>query len=170
MSAGAHGRQFEVHEDSAYQQAEWKTERAGWIVWACILIAALVGLLGPGPYSSIETHSADQQLAIRYDRIARRRADSEIEVRIAPHLARDGQIRLYTSANFLESEAIEGIQPEPHEVVHEGGRIMHIFRCSTAAQPIVIKFRTHPARMGMHDYSWGVDGGPSVAFWRLVLP
>jgi hypothetical protein len=170
MSAQTNRSELEIREDPAYQRSEWRAERLGWAVWAAVLIAALVGLLGPGPYSSASERSSDQQLAIEYDRITRRRADSEIQIQVSPQLAREGQVLLYTTANFLANEAIETIQPQPREVLHAGGKVVHVFPTSSTSEPVVIKFRTHPGRVGRHEYTFGVEGGPALRFWRFVLP
>jgi hypothetical protein len=169
MSARTQRNQLQVDEDLAYQQTEWRTERVGWVIWIAAVAAAFAGLLGPGPYSSTEFRSSDQQLVIEYNRIARRRADSEIQIRVAPTAAQQDHIRLYLSANFLLNETIEGIQPQPREVVHDRERVEYVFPISNA-ETVVITFRVQPGRLGRHDYTFGVESGPSVRLWRFILP
>jgi hypothetical protein len=170
MSNQEQGGKFEVQEDSQFQQLEWRTERIGWIVWVLILVAGAAGLLGPGPLSSVSVETQDRQLAVEYNRISRRRADSDIVVRVAPQLIRNGEIRLHASSAFFENEAVERIDPQPREVVHAGGTVLHVFAAQPSAEPAVITFRTKAVRVGRHDYVLRVDGGPELRFWKFVLP
>lgn len=161
---------FEVDEDSKYQRIEWRTEHLGSIVWALIVVAALGGFLGSGPFSNTEAAASDRQLVIDYYRIDRRRADSEITVRIAPQLARDGAVRLRANAAFFETAALDRIEPEPREVLHGGAFVTHVFPVAAPTNPLFVRFRFRPIGMGRNEYVFGVEGGPELRLSTFVLP
>ena len=43
---------LQIHQDLCQERREWKIQRVGWLLMALMLVAALAGLLGPGPLSS----------------------------------------------------------------------------------------------------------------------
>jgi hypothetical protein len=161
---------FEVDEDSNFQRLEWKVEHIAWVVWLLIIAAALAGLLGPGPLSGTRAASAGGELEVEFNRIERRKADSELTFRIAPSSVREGALRLWTAADFLDKVDIRGIQPEPREVVHAGGRISFVFSAENTGATAVIRFHVQASKTGWGRHVFGVEGGPEVAVTRFILP
>jgi hypothetical protein len=162
--------EFDAGEDSGHQQVEWRVEQAGFVMWALILIAALAGLLGPGPLSSVSAASADGSIQAAYHRFARLQAEGRITLRLSPSLVRDGAIRLRINRAFTESAAIERIQPEPREMVIAGEELIYVFPAEKGQATASVEFRFNPARMGVREYFFGHESGAHVRLWTLVLP
>ena len=59
---------LELATDDAFQQIEWRIQRIGWLVWAMLLLAALLGLTGSGWLSGAEVTSDDGAVTVKYDR------------------------------------------------------------------------------------------------------
>jgi protein-L-isoaspartate(D-aspartate) O-methyltransferase len=159
---------FEVNEDYGYQQKEWRFEQVGAVVWVLMLLAGIAGLLGSGPLSSAGAASSDGSLHAEYNRITRRQADSEIRFGLSTGTVRDGAIRLRVDRSFVESVELEGIQPEPREVVQAGDRVVFVFAAEPAG-PATVRFRFRPGRVGMSEHRFAADTG-EVRLRSFVLP
>jgi hypothetical protein len=69
-----------IEQDLRFQRRTWVAQRVGWGVIACVLVAALLGLLGSGPFASRTLDSTQGGFRleyelflrhhIRYDRVA----------------------------------------------------------------------------------------------------
>lgn len=57
---------LEVSQDLNFQRREWVVQRVGWVVMAVLLVAALLGLFGPGPLSKSIAGSASGPVRAEY--------------------------------------------------------------------------------------------------------
>lgn len=81
-----------VSDHTTFQQREWKAQRAGWVLMALLLIAALLGLLGPGPLSWSTATAAEGLVRVDYQRFAHTEADDLLTVTIAPGTTSGGSV------------------------------------------------------------------------------
>ena len=70
---------LEFPEGHGVSRAEERLHKLGWIVFAGLLLAALAGLLGPGPLSS-RSKSADPALSVEYERFLRNHAPADLRL------------------------------------------------------------------------------------------
>ena len=58
MAEESHSGDLELDQDLIFERRTWTVERVAWVIMALVGLAALAGLLGPGPLS--ETTSGEQ--------------------------------------------------------------------------------------------------------------
>src|SRR5215207_519621 len=106
---------LELDQDLTYQQREWRVERISWIVWLLLIVAALLGLLGPGPLSQTRAGSQDERVWVDYERFVRYRSPTQLIVHIEPDAAQEGMFHLQLDQEFIAKAQIQRIDPEPDQ-------------------------------------------------------
>ncbi len=161
---------LEFPEGHGVSRAEERFHKLGWIVFAGLLLAALAGLLGPGPLSS-RIASADPALSVEYQRFLRNHAPSDLRIRVAPPTGADS-IRLLVGNAFLEATEPTGVTPIPEavEVTPEG----HVFVFEApelGSREALILYRFQPdAAFSDVPVRTALEGGPEVRFSQFVYP
>ncbi len=89
--------------------------RVGWTLFAVLILAALLGLLGSGPVSS-RTERAGNNLTVGYDRFTRYHSPAELSIRLSRANLRNGSFRVRLGRRFIEAIQIEAVQPQPEWV------------------------------------------------------
>ncbi len=161
---------MEFPEGHGVSRAEERFHKLGWIVFAGLLLAALAGLLGPGPLSS-RIASADPALSVEYERFLRNHAPADLRIRAAPSAGAD-TIRLLVGNAFLEATELTGVTPAPEavEVTPEG----HVFVFEApelGSSEALILYRFEPdAAFSDVPVRIALEGGPEVRFGQFVYP
>ena len=78
------------------QKYEWIFERTAWVLMIALLLAAVLGLFGPGPLSFRTRTSADGKLVVDYYAVQRHEAPSELCIHFRDRAAQ-GAIRVALS-------------------------------------------------------------------------
>jgi hypothetical protein len=115
-------------ENQRVVRREWWAERVGWLVIAAIWIAALLGLLGPGPLTSRERESSDGRLKVEYYAVPRYSAPAELRIAFEPLGSAEEFIELAISQSILDEIKLESITPAPVESRLGQQRVIHRFR------------------------------------------
>ncbi|HZW10508.1 MAG TPA: hypothetical protein VFF69_11455 [Phycisphaerales bacterium] len=161
---------MQVHQDLPHERLEWKLERVGWVVMALALLAALAGLLGPGPLSRATAGQDGSPLWVQYNRLARYQAPESLQVHIGPGAARGGTIRVWLSREYVRNMELNNIDPEPESVEVGPERSTYTFNLSDSDQPSILMFRFEANRFGKMPAALGLEGGPQVAFTQFIYP
>lgn len=127
---------------------EWTAERGGVLLIALILVAALLGLLGPGPLSYRKASSSDGNLSVEYYAIQRYAAPAEWVVRFRGASPDTGFVRLGVSRTFTDSVAVEEITPRPASVEMQDGRLVYTFQTADLRGEGIITIRYKHEEMG----------------------
>ncbi len=98
-----------------------------------IVVAALAGLLGPGPLSWSSVASPDGRIVIGYSRFARDGGPIALDVLVAPEAAEAGQIDLWLSDELLDTLDVDQIVPEPASQTSQDGGIVLSFEVAEGA-------------------------------------
>lgn len=160
----------DIEDDIDFQQRSWRVQRAGWIAMLVIAIAALTGIFGGGPFASAEAASPDG-LRVRYERVIRLRAPQTLYIEAPAGAARaDSTLSIWLDREWLESNGLEAIVPEPESSLLEGGRIVYEFRVARASGSILIRMDLKALSMGSVSGSAGILGGSSASFTQFALP
>ena len=161
---------LEVGQDLNFQRRSWTLERAGWVVMILLLIAALLGLLGPGPLSSATAGDPDSALWVEYNRFERYHAPTTLRAHIGLGAARGGKVRLWLSRGFVESTEIHHIYPDP-EVVEAGtDRFTYVFAAPDESKPVVITYQFESQKYWGQAARIGLDAGPELEFSQFIYP
>lgn len=159
-----HGLQ--VLRNERHQRHEWQLETIAWAFIAVILVAAVGGLLGPGPLSTATARAGG--LTLDYQRFVHYQGPQRLTFRLAG--GPDGGARLWIDRAFVETMEIEQVDPWPDAVEAEAGRYVWVLRAPRAGERFVATIRYRPDRMGLTRGHAGIDGGPQVSFWQFAYP
>jgi hypothetical protein len=161
---------FEIDEDMAFQRRQWVAERIGWACMALTLLAALAGLLGPGPLSRAVAGREGSAISVHYDRFPRHSAMGKIKVVLGPGAAKNGEARVWVSRDFFDANRVHEVIPEPDRVEASRDRYTYVFRVGDAAQRATAVFQLEPDGYGKCEGRVGLEGGPEVALRQFVYP
>jgi hypothetical protein len=161
---------LQIHQDLLHQQREWRIERIGWVVAVLILLAALAGLLGPGPVSSGTAGEKGSALWVEYDRLARYEAPGQLRIHLGPDAARDGKVRLALSRSYIENLEVLHIDPRPERVEATSDRFIYTFNVPEAPQGTAVTYHFEANTFGRNGSILAVEGGPQLHFTQFVYP
>ena len=162
--------ELQIAEDLEFQRKEWRFERIGWALMALVLLAALLGLLGPGPLSNATAGEEGGALWAKYQRFAHRSALTRLEVYAGPNTAQEGQLRLWVSRETIGVNEVRGIQPEPEQVSAAGDRFVYTFAVDDPAREVVVYFLLEPTKYFRQQIALGIEGGPQLGFTQVLYP
>jgi len=165
MAESTHVGDLQVHQDLSQERMEWKIQRVAWAVALLILLAALAGLLGPGPLSHAE--AGDAPLRVEYNRLVRYQAPEVLRIHLGPGAARGGKSRIWLSRAFIEQVELKHVDPEPSSVEAGADRFTYTF---DAANGGVVVFHFEPNTFGRTESAVGADGAQPVAVGQFVYP
>ena len=170
MSSVPRRGDLQIHEDPAYQRREWVFERVGWAVMALLVLAALLGLLGPGPLSSTSVSDGGGASRVEYDRFLHHHAPTTLHGQVAGDAARAGELRLWVDLEYLAAVEVQQITPRPDHVEAGSDRHLFVFRVAEPDRPTRVTFRLEPDRIGWLAGRMGVGDGAPARFRQLVYP
>ncbi len=161
---------LEFREGHGVSPLEKRLHRVGWLVFAALLLAALAGLLGPGPISS-RTAEAGPALSADYQRFVRNHAPADLRIWVVRPAGQDS-IRLLVGNAFLEATELSNVKPEPDavEVTPEGH--VYVFEApELGAEEALILYRYEPdGAFSDIPARIALEGGPELSFRQLVYP
>jgi hypothetical protein len=162
--------ELEITEDVGFQRKEWRFERIGWAAMALLVLAALAGLLGPGPLSHATAGEEGSALWVGYERFAHRSAPTTLEIHAGPNTAQAGQLRLWLGRDVIAGNQVQSIQPEPQQVSTAGDRIVYTFAVDDPAREVVVFLRLEPTQYWRQQIELGIKGGPQAGFTQVLYP
>lgn len=161
---------LEINQDLKFERRSWRVERIAWVLASLILLAALLGFLGPGPLGKANAASADKSISLRYYRMERYSAPVELRLEVDGKLAKDSELRVWLDRQFVQALEIKHIDPEPQSVEVSGERFVYVFKTTEAPHTIKVFFHVEPNKFGKTPARLGVVNGPEMQFTQLYLP
>jgi hypothetical protein len=129
-----------------FHRKEWIFQRMGWAALGLFLLAAALGLLGPGGLSRAQ--AGDAPFLVSYDRFGRREADLQYTARCRPP-AGGPAFRLAFAADCLKDAEVRWIRQDPDSAVAgDQGGITYVFRKDPQAGEIEIEWSLKPEFAG----------------------
>ena len=161
---------LEINQDLNFERRSWKVERVAWVIAALVLLAALLGFLGPGPLGKATAASPDKSISLAYYRIERFQAPAEWRLQIDGNLVKQGELRLWVHRRFVEVIGTLQIDPEPESVEIQNERFVYAFKAVNPPPVIKVFVRFEPNKVGKTPAHLGVVDGPAVEFSQFYLP
>jgi len=165
QSRTTHG--LEISQRLKEQAIEWKVERIAWVVMALILLAALAGLLGPGPLSKAVAGDRASALWVEYHRFERYQAPTKLIIHLTPPAR---EIRLWINYGFMRNVDLEHIDPEPERSEAGADRYSFPFVLNDTKNEIILTVYFKANEFGMLHTEMGLENGPSLRFSQMVYP
>jgi hypothetical protein len=161
---------LEIEQDLTFQRREWRIQRVVWFLLAVLLVAALAGLLGPGPLSSTARQASGFE--VHYLRFTRWQAPHTLTITLQPSAAQT--VALSINRSYLDSMQVQQITPQPASVKLSGDNYVFLFDTRGAQLPTDIAFDLQPSSMGTVHASITLltpgSSSASVHLTQLVYP
>lgn len=167
MELTASERALNLSAGQRFHRREWIVQRVGWGAMILVVVAAVLGLLGPGPLSRVSVGD-EQSLLVEYQRFGRLETTDELRIRVAGAAA-SGDLRIWIDRQLLERGQILQIVPQPRQTRSEADRIVFEFDAAEE-KPVVVRVSVRPDHPGRVSGRIGVEGGASVSLSQFTYP
>lgn len=157
-----------VGSDLEFQRKWWRFTNIMWIVFACIVVADLLGCFGRGPLAKAQVRANDGTMDVKYERIERFSTPSILRVQFGQNAIHDGKIQLWVDDNLVKPLGNQRVVPQPLTSVEDQGGILYTF--PTTALPASVEFALEPASPGIYDTSLQVPNADKVNIRIYVVP
>lgn len=162
----------ELEEDAqrpGQQRLMLAGQRFGWATIALIVVAALAGLLGPGPLSWARARAPSGLVEVEYSRFVRYIGDSTVELHVRPDPTRPDTARVWISSEYLSGVNLQQVTPQPDTwTTVDEGVVLSYPTGGTETVPVQMHLR--PDEIGLLRGAVGVPGQDPVEFWQFVYP
>ena len=159
-----------IDQDLRFQQRTWALQRLGWGVIACIIISALLGLLGSGPLASRALDSPQRGFRLEYQRFLRYHAPTRLRLLLQVKNYPREEVRVWYNRALVEHFIVTQIVPSPTRVEVSAERLTYIFRVTAPEEPLLITFFLQPETFGSLSGHVGVEHNDSLYFQQFVYP
>lgn len=158
---------LELDQDLAYQQREWRAQRIGWAVLGLLIVAASLGLMGPGLFNKATLQGDGVQLEI--PRTQRYWAPAQVQFVLSADASAGEHVRLWLSQGFLGSVQVQQITPQPESVTATADGQTYLFR-RAPEQPMTVSFDVTTQQVGLVRGEARRDDRPPLLFSQFVFP
>jgi hypothetical protein len=162
--------ELDVGQDLEFEKRWWKIERTGWAVIALVLLAALLGFLGPGPLTKKTAGMRNGPLWLEYYRFQRYQAPVELRVNVGAGAAKDNHLGLWINQQYIEAIQIHHVDPEPESVELAGQRFVYTFKAAELSAAGKIVFHFKPTTFGKTSVQIGLVNGGEIGFTQFFYP
>jgi hypothetical protein len=153
----------------AFQRRSWRVQRAGWIVTCLVLLAGLLGLLGPGPLS--DAVAGGDGLRLQYERFVHVDAPAVLRADLDLRAGAPADVQLALDRGFVAGVDIERVVPQPDVVELEPDALVYRFRRGGAGAGVgSVVFHLRHEKAGSRRGVLELRGGPAVRFRQFVYP
>jgi hypothetical protein len=166
------GGDLEINEDIDFQQRVWRFQTAGRVVMALVLLAALLGLLGPGLLSNgASADSLQAGLGVKeYERFLRYMKPTTLRISLEPGAVTQREARVWLDRQYVEGVQIQHVTPQPESVEAGPEGLTYVFDVTDPDQPTAFTFDLQPQKMGLLRGRVGLEGEEPVSFTQFVYP
>lgn len=156
---------IDIGEDIAQQRKVWIIERVAWVLMAIIMLGALLGFTGHGPYSEREVSAPQSGLVVSYQRFERYHAQTLLSLRLTA--VRGDETRVRIGQEFLRKVEVMRIEPEPERIELDDAFFTYVFNTNA---PGLVLFHYKPIEAGPLQIDIGLDDEPLQQLPQFVYP
>ena len=161
--------ELESASNLVFERRSWWVERVGWLALALWIGAALAGLLGPGPLSTVHARTPDGELSVVYPRFMRVRSASQIQLRVRADDA--AELQVWLAGSWAARMRPLGISPAPLRSELHGSDWVLVFATPSGSAPeLDVSLDVEPRSAGWLDGAVGLATGPRLPLHQLVYP
>ena len=161
---------IDLETDDRFQKHEWQIQRVGWILWGCVIVAGLLGLLGPGLFSKTRSAASDSSLSIAYDRFVHYHHPREVKLHFDLGAIGASEFRISIDRGLLNSVDIQRIVPEPKQYAISQGGVVFTFDKEPQLQKGEVTLRIDYQHQGRVRGEIGLVGHVPAQITQFVFP
>ena len=155
---------LEINQDLAFERRSWRIRQIANVVFAVLLLAALLGVFGSGVVSDASRESPSNSFVVEYDRFLRFGAPATLHVELR---SGGSETNVSVSRSYLNQFDIRGVKPQPESVTALPDRMVFTFKYEA---PTAVDFNLLPRQPGRQRGTVTVDGEDPVTFSQWVYP
>lgn len=155
-----------IREDMTFQNRNWMAERIGWTLLAIVVVMALLGVFGRGPFSDGRT-AGTGTATVTYERFAHKTARAYFTIHVAQTAAPETTVHL--SSEFARTYDVEVVQPQPLRAAAEATGLAWTF-ASSSGGPLTVHIAARPRRFGDASLAIEIEGQGRVTFKQRIYP
>lgn len=137
---------------------------------ALAVVAAGLGLLGPGPLSRTRAATPDQTAIVEYERHARKSAETTLRVELLPQALGRDEVRLSLDQSYLDRMQLMRIVPAPVRSEVSSGEAHFVFASPEAGPGTFVNLTFQPERPGPVAGTLRIDRRSSISLRQVVFP
>ena len=134
-----------------------------------LLLAAVAGLVGKGPFSQRRVSSPDHSFEIHYDRFVHYQSPAQLRISVGSNQTASGMIRFVLSRRFVGHVEMENFAPAPTLEVAGPDFCTYVFQVETN-RPTQVILHFSPDHYGRLIYRAGLAGGPELELRHFSFP
>ena len=154
----------------AADRRSWIVQRCAWAAMALVILAAVMGLFGPGLLGKVTAGQHGAQLRVEYYRFWRLKSPTSLRLLVAPEAVHNNQATVWLSRSYLDNISIQNITPQPERVEAGPDRLTFVFSMRESDRAAAITFDIRPESFGSLDGQAGIQDGKAVTFNQFVHP
>lgn len=168
MTADTGARSIDLDDDPDFERRDRIVTRVGWISLTAFVLAAFVGLLGPGPLSARSQTSADGALGLEYHAIGHIEADDSMSLLLDGSTVEDGTVTVEVTGSWFAGVDLTTISPAPAaERLVPGGAVLEFDVERPGELEVVLHFRAKD--LGRLELT-AQSGDSSLSVDQVILP
>ena len=162
--------EVEVGYDAGFEHRWSYVEVAGRAVMLLVVAAALLGLLGQGPFSHHSVSSAASRLTIDYEPIARFGNTTQLTLHAKPRSCDQG-MTIWLNSRMIEPMGLQDVEPRPFSSTPlADGMLLHYPLRPDDCRGAVVRVFAKPSGLGIIPLRARLDDGAALSWHALIVP
>lgn len=161
---------LEIEQDLSFEKKEWVVQWIGQGVMALIVLAALLGFFGAGPFSLTEVRDPAGDLAVTYEHFGRRGATTNLVVELSPQAVSNGEAVVWFSTEYMEKFQLDQVTPTPDKVAVTDDGYEYTFLVPDEQGSVSITYNFTIEAMGPESGSVSSKDGAPIRLWHFFTP
>ncbi len=161
---------LELEQDLSFEKKEWIFQWIGRGFMALVVIAALLGFFGAGPFSLTEVRDPTGDLSVTYEHFGRRGATTNLVVELSPQATSNGEGVVWFSTEYMEKFQRDGITPARDKVTLTDDGYEYTFLVGDEEGTTSITYNFTIEAMGPESGLVSLKDGAPVELWHFFAP
>lgn len=161
---------LELEQDLEFEKREWIAQWIGRGFMFLIVLGALLGFFGAGPFSLTEVRAPAGDLSVTYEHFGRRGATTNLIVEVAPEAVSNGEAVVWFSEDYIRKFQVDAVTPAPDQVVSTERGYEYTFLADQPQEALAVTYNFTIEAMGAESGLVGLKGGAPVELTHFFTP
>ena len=161
---------LEIEQDLSFEKREWIVQWIGRGLMALIILGALLGFFGAGPFSLSEVRDPSGDLAVTYEHFGRRGATTNLVVELSPQATSGGEAVVLFSTEYMDKFQLDTVTPAPDQVTLTDDGYEYTFLVGDQQGSVSITYNFTIEAMGPESGMVSLEGGAPIELWHFFTP